>query len=236
MIHGSAAIVRRLQKECESLSDSRLESMQHGALICVTALHALASKGLNTVTAILGNQAELMQWQHYPDSNDVFDRNSGSQYFFHCHSADARPVGEHGHFHLFGHAGYQSSETRPREQRYSHLLGISVNAQGLPTRLFTTNRWVTDEQWLPGPQVLALIEAFCINKRQPSPALHQWLHGMLLLFRPQIERVIAQRDNWYTQATSKRPVEKVMEDRRTHIISIANIAFFEQIQAIDALE
>src|SRR3569832_1124598 len=166
MIHGSADIVRRLQKECESISDSRLESMQHGALICVTALHAFVSFGLNTVTAVLGYQAELMQWQHYPDSNDVFDRNSGSQYLFHCHSADARPVGEYGHIHLFGRAGYQSSEPRPREHRYSHLKGISGNAHGLLSRFFTSYRWVIVEQWLPGSQVLALIETFCINKRQ----------------------------------------------------------------------
>src|SRR3569832_1240448 len=117
MIHGSAAIVRRLQKECESLSDSRLESMQHGALICVAALHALVSKGLNTVTAVLGNQAELMQWQQYPDINDVFVLYSVSQYFFHCLSSYARSFVEYWHFHLFWRAFYQISETRPREQR-----------------------------------------------------------------------------------------------------------------------
>lgn len=211
--------------------------MQRGAQICVAALHALASKGLNTVTAVMGSQTELVQWTHYPNSKDVFDPRSGSQYFFHCHSAKEQAKDEHGHFHLFGRAHYDDTESNVKspdsKALCTHLLGISVNAQGLPIRLFTTNRWVTDEYWLPGPQVLALIDAFSIAKRQPSPALHQWLYGMLLLFRPQIERLIMQRDVWCENASKIRPVERVMEDRRTHIISAARISLFEQVQALE---
>lgn len=210
--------------------------MQHGAQLCVSALHALASKGLNTVTAVLGEQARLVEWQHYPGDDDVFDPRSGSQYFFHCHSANGRASAEHGHFHLFGRAACPDAPALRKEQPCTHLLGISVNAQGLPIRLFTTNRWVTGEQWLPGSQVLKLIDSFSIGKRQPSPALHQWLRGMLLLFRPQIEDVIAQRDAWLKRATGGRPLEKVMEDRRTHVISSAKLAFFEQVQAAHEMD
>lgn len=211
--------------------------MQRGADLCAAALHALASDGLNTVTAMLGSGNELIEWQHYPGENDVFDRRTGSQYYFHCHSAGKQPEGEHGHFHLFGRDDYDASiKARGREQPCTHLLGISVNSQGLPTRLFTTNRWVTDEQWLPGPQVLALIDTFSISTSRPSPALHRWLRGMLLLFRPQIENLIVQRDKWLDHASRSRPAAKVMEDRRTHVVSTEKVAFFEQIEAIYGIE
>ncbi|MEE8172364.1 MAG: hypothetical protein V3T62_05480, partial [Alphaproteobacteria bacterium] len=29
----------------------------------------------------------------------------------------------------------------------SHIIGISMDAKGMPIRLFTTNRWVTGEAW-----------------------------------------------------------------------------------------
>jgi len=218
------------------LPDSRLEDMQRGAQLCVAALHVLASKGLNTITAVLGGHGALVEWQHYPGDKDVFDPRSGSQYYFHSHAKNGKASAEHGHFHLFGRAAHSGMQAARKEQPCTHLLGISVNAQGLPVRLFTTNRWVTDEQWLSGCQVLELIDSFSIGKRQPSQALHQWLRGMLLLFRPQIEGLIAQRDAWLQRAVNDRPLEKVLEDRRIHIISSTKAAFFEQVQAMDELD
>jgi hypothetical protein len=60
---------------------------------------------------------------------------------------------EHGHFHLFAQLGKDDRQI----PRYTHLLGIAVDARGLPLRLFTTNRWVTDETWLPAPSVLGMV-------------------------------------------------------------------------------
>ena len=218
----------------KSLSSDRLDKMRRGATECAAGLHTLAGAGFNTVTAVADHTSNMVEWQHYPSADDVFDAATGYQYYYHSHPAAQRAVDEHGHFHLFGRSGYSGQRKDARQAPYTHLIGISVDAQGLPIRLFTTNRWVTDEQWLPAPRVLAMLDSFCIRRRKPSAALHRWLHGMLVLFRPQIEAVLARRDDRIMHAAQRRPLEKVLEDRRTHVVSATRISIFEQFEALDS--
>lgn len=227
MIHYSTA-------EFKLLSSDRLDKMRRGATECVAALRSLAGAGFNAVTVVADHASNMVEWQHYPSADDVFDPATGHQYYYHSHPAAQRAADEHGHFHLFARSGYRTQRKDARQSPYTHLIGISVNAQGLPIRLFTTNRWVTDEHWLPAPQVLAMLDSFCIGRRKPSPALHRWLHGMLMLFRPQIEAVLARRDERIMHAAQRRPLEKVLEDRRTHVVSATKISIFEQCEALDS--
>lgn len=42
---------------------------------------------------------DFVEWQHYP-ANDLVDKSSGYEFYYHAHAADEMPAGEHGHFHV----------------------------------------------------------------------------------------------------------------------------------------
>ena len=70
---------------------------------------------------------------------------------------------------------------------------FGVDASGWPMRLFTTNRWVTDEAWASAPDVLVLADRV-VRSHRPADALGRWLFAQLDLFRPQIEVLLRRRD------------------------------------------
>ncbi|WP_435384855.1 DUF6969 family protein [Cupriavidus necator] len=85
---------------------------------------------------------------HYP-ATDIREGETGAIAYYHAHAATKRKKDEHRHFHVFVPNGIRSG----RGSGYSHLAGISVTARGEALRLFTTNRWVTEEDWLPARQI-----------------------------------------------------------------------------------
>ncbi len=63
----------------------------------------LAADGSHLLAEILDDDMPR-QWAHYPD-DDVIDRASGYQFFYHSHSPEDRDSAtEHGHFHLYSRA------------------------------------------------------------------------------------------------------------------------------------
>ncbi len=129
---------------------------------------------------------EVLKWEkcvaqmdHYP-LEDVFDEKSRAQYYYHAHRR-----GEQGHFHLF---------LREEEDDYAHLVAISMDKKGRAQGLFTTNRWVTDEKNYPPAVRKEMVRHFHVGHDHPSHAINQWLNAMVVLFRPQIDRLIEKRD------------------------------------------
>jgi hypothetical protein len=66
---------------------------------------------------------------------------SGSQACYHCH----RPGAE-----------------------LTHLLGIGLDPRGLPRSLFTVNRWVANDAWLPACPCAELVQRFSLAARDGS--------------------------------------------------------------------
>ncbi len=121
------------------------------------SLAALAEAGKNPVTEVLGGADVVEEWSHFPPG-DVIDTSTQSQYYYHAHAAEERVAGEHGHFHTFVRPqkldptlapAALSTNAKPDDPAswVMHLVGISTDASGRLIRLFTTNRWVTDEAW-----------------------------------------------------------------------------------------
>jgi len=70
---------------------------------------------------------------------------------------------------------------------------ISLGAKGIPTSLFTVNRWVTGDHLLSADSTLALLKNF----RVATPGfelINEWLQAMIGLFWPQIVDLLRQRD------------------------------------------
>lgn len=195
----------------------------------VRECHRVLEKvGLNVVSEVLRGQGDFIEMEHYP-RNDVFDTETGSQYYYHAHRGSGI---EHGHFHTFVRAGAMPDSIRrlddpqageadsQRESAICHLVAISMDAWGYPQHLFTTNRWVTDETWYRAEDAITLLRRFEVDHAFPSWPVNRWITALLRLYRPLIEGMLFHRDAVVTAWRAAHPETDVFEDRRLDIIGI----------------
>lgn len=177
----------------------------------------LEKGGLNVVGEVLKGQGPFYEMDHYP-KEDVYDRETASQYYYHAHRDDHA---EHGHFHLFlRHAalpeGVEPVMGPAGEDRVAHLVAVSMDAWGYPTDLFAVNRWVTDESWLPAETIIRVLDQFAIDHAYPSWPVNRWLTAIVRCFRPQVEALLYHRDEVIYQRQTQG-LEQVLEDRSLEI-------------------
>lgn len=145
----------------------------------------LAKGGLTVLTETLRDAGDISTWTHYPEG-DVFDPQSGAQWFYHCHpiGEDAR---EHGHFHCF-------ARPKGEDGPIHHLAAVGVDPYGRPVRLFTVNQWVVDDDWLDAEPSIALLERFDVHMPRPSYLVNRWLTAIFAAYETEIAGLIRARD------------------------------------------
>ena len=169
---------------------------------------ALARQGFNVVARLLRDEGTFYEWDHYP-AGDVRDRATGALYFYHAHGAAERPAGEHGHFHCFLRvAGLQH-----------HLVAVAMDDRGRPNRLFTVNRWVTDDSWIDAASATRLLDRFHLDEARPSRWVNRWLEALMRLFRPEIEALLRRRDRYLDDWRRRHPGVDALADRRLATLS-----------------
>lgn len=231
----------------ERLTRAELLRMAEAGREMLEIERVLAKTGDNVVGELLRGQETFYEWDHYP-VGDVFDEESGSQYYYHAHAADERFDREHGHFHTFvrpkrppGVGGPQQAREagaarrereRPWRDLLCHLVAVSMNAEGKPFRLFTVNRWVTGESWYPATETIAELDRFAIALGRPSWPTNRWIGACLRLFRPQVVTLIEARDRVLKSWRERYPGRDVLEDRQLEIISAMDVAVDRQVGAI----
>ena len=199
----------------------------------------LSKAGANVVGEVLKGQGKFYEWNHYP-KGDVFDAETHSQYYYHAHRGNEN---EHGHFHTFLRqpgmppdvepVPYDGAETWPEgADALSHLIAISMDGHGYPTRLFTTNRWVTGEAWYRAEDVCAMLDGFVIDLAYPSWPTNRWLGAMFRLFHPQIVALIEARDSTVAKWREQHPERDVFEDRELEITSVLELSVEQQIERV----
>lgn len=203
--------------ELASLSDERIQDSLSAAAEIRECYRVLERAGLNVVGEVLKGQSAFFELDHYP-KDDVYDGDNASQYYYHAHREDHV---EHGHFHLFLRDQALPSNAEPHhgprgEERVVHLAAISMDAWGYPTDLFTVNRWVTDDSWLPAPAIGAILDRFKIDHAHPSWPVNRWLTAMVRCFHPQIAALLRHRDAFI--ASRGGDLGAVLEDRSLEVI------------------
>lgn len=199
------------------------QAMVEAAAEALDCMRVLAKSGENLVSEVLGGQA-FVEWQHYPDA-DVYDAEFASQYYFHAHPTEQGERMDYGHFHTFVRGSDMGS--------IFHLVGISMTREGLPVRLFTTNKWVTGETWRSAEDIIRLLDRFTIDLSRPSWPLNRWLTAMLVLFRRDIEELIHERDNRIECWRRNYPGRDAFEDRGLEITSSCVISLEARIKSLD---
>ena len=213
-----------------SLPRATLESMAAAGREVRTWEPILDKTGDTMLGEVTRGAAKLADWEHYPPG-DVYDTEHHAQYYFHLHPAAERPYGELGHFHTFlrgpGMPGGGSIDS------VCHLIGIGLDKRGKAVRLFTTNRWVTDETWYDAVEVACMLDGFIIDHARPSWPLNRWITAMLRLFRPQIMTLLAERDRAIRTWTEEHPGINTLEDRGLEITSEVGISVEGQVAAAE---
>lgn len=196
-----------------ALPDTDFEELLDAADEFYVIHRALAQDGLTILDELLRDQTDvtLLRWQHYPEG-DVEDPDTGAMYYYHAHDQSERPVEEHGHFHLF---------VRPESSAgFSHVVGVSLDAQGQVRTAFTTNRWVTDEEIRPASEVLSLLpDRFVIDRVRPSWLVSRWLMMVPRLIWPQIVQLLQDRDAALSWSGEAGLSATVAEDRSLQVLS-----------------
>jgi hypothetical protein len=234
----------KIKVDFAALPAEQLERMDEAGVQILDSYRLLKKTTANVVGQVLAHQGTFYELDHYP-KGDVYDRETFSQYYYHAHRKDS---GEHGHFHTFLRAKgmpdgiepvpYDGEAKRPEgDDALTHFIAISMNGPGFPIGLFTTNRWVTDETFYPAQDVITMMDRFIMDHTYPCLAVNRWITSMIVLFRPQIEALLRERDRTIEKWRAKAPDKDVYEDRDLESTSITTIDVQKQINAVrSALE
>ncbi len=222
------------------LDRTDLEEMLEAGREVLECYRVLRKTNDNVVGELLRDVETFYQWQHYP-KGDIYDRESGSQFYYHAHRA-----GEHGHFHTFMRAKGMPKGTEPvlydgekvwplGPDALSQLIAISMDAKGYPIGLFTVNRWVTGDTWYAAEDVAKMIDLFVIDQARPSWPLNRWVTAMVRLFRPLAHDLVRERDLVIDAWADSHPDVDVFEDRGLELTSSSAISVEKQITKIRSL-
>jgi hypothetical protein len=224
--------------DLSTLSAAELARMQAAGREVAECHRVLAKGGLNVVGEVLKGQGQFFKLNHYP-KGDVYDKETHAQYYYHAHRD-----GEHGHFHCFLRAKGMPPGVTPApeaaqrdwprgDQALAHIVAISMDKQGFPLRMFTTNRWVTGETWYPAGDVLRMLDLFAIDHANPSWPTNRWITAMLRLFRPQVMALIEARDVVFAERAAAHPDRDTFDDRAFETITEIAIDIDTQIAAVE---
>ena len=236
-----AAVAATQVLDFSVLPHARLRAMRAAGEEVLECLRVLEKADLNVVGEVLRGHGTFYEDEHYPP-DDVHDRETHSQYYYHAHRGNES---EHGHFHTFLRAGaippgiepapYDGTGDRPLgDQAIAHLVAVSMDGDGLPIGLFCVNRWVSAETWYRSEDVIAMLDRFRIDHARPSWPVNRWITAMLRLFQPQIELLLRERDKVVAAWARAHPVSDVYEDRSLEITGAVGIDVERQVSAVHA--
>ncbi|MEM7123999.1 MAG: hypothetical protein AAF563_22170 [Pseudomonadota bacterium] len=233
---------RRVQ--LEDLDRSDLEEMLEAGRDVLECYRVLRKNDDNVVGELLRDVETFYQWQHYP-KGDIFDKETGSQFYYHAHPKASRP-GEHGHFHTFMRAKGMPKGTEPvpydgdkvwplGPDALSHLIAISMDPKGYPIGMFTVNRWVTGDTWYAAEDVVKMVDLFEIDHARPSWPVNRWVTSMVRMFRPLIHDLVRERDLVMEAWRDSHPDTDIYADHGLEITSASTISVEKQITRIRSL-
>lgn len=212
------------------LSTRRLLDMQAAGEEILRWEDILDKTGMNVVKEVIRKQGPLDKFEHYP-KDDIIDNETCSQYYYHSHRG-----GEHGHFHVFlqrdGMPETVTVSTSPITAPYAHIVAISMDTKGSAIGLFTTNQWVTGEDWYTAVEVAHMMEYIKIDHAYPSWPTNQWMNAMMRLFYPQILDLMHERDDVVADWNQRHPGMHIFNNRDLEILSEKPISIDLQMKVI----
>ena len=192
-----------------------------------------ARRGIGMAQAALAGARQFVELRHYP-TNDVIDRATGTQFYYHAHGSTRRPRDEHGHFHVFARLPEVPATGSASVPGFFHVAALSLDAQGRPIRWFTTNRWVTGERWTDAQRVVAALRSLRPRARGRLAPVAEWLDAMLRLYAEPLAALLRRRDAVIARRCARREPEAVFEDRRLDVVTECAVSLPERLRTLAA--
>jgi len=226
------AEIESLEESMRRLPREKLTEMRRAGLEAKSWLSSCELSG-RTILSELTKTTEPIPRRIHAPKEDVFDEKTSSQYYFHKHRGS-----EIGHFHLFLWTDHIPGLEKPLQVSPSggfvHLIAITTDERGYPIRLFTTNQWVTGEDWRPAGEVGRLVQNFEISHGDPSWPANRSLTAFVRLFAPQIRQLIELRDERIAKECESRSLKEVLNDRSINVLSEMPVDIDAQLLSIEA--
>lgn len=221
----------RIIAAVRGLDNVRRAHVQAAAQTLIDCLQDFADRGQVPLAATVEGVDAPCLWQQYhgDEATPLGTRPEALHYYYHSHAVSGGLQHEHGHYHLFAQLGADGDNT----PRYTHIVAIGVDARGLPLRLFTTNRWVTDETWLPADRVIGMAERIAADTGPTTDSSERWLRAHMGIFAPQIAALLGHRDQRIKARLEGGGRPGLLEDRRMHVLSQCRVSVEEQLTAFD---
>jgi hypothetical protein len=211
------------------MANSAQRSRKAAAQDLIDATVAIAGAGVPLMLRVVPGGDLFRAWDHYPPE-DAVDRASGARWFYHAHAPGEREASEHGHFHLF----FDLSRLKRRGRKplagppggvsagaeIVHIAAIGIDLNGLPTRIFTVNRWVTDEWIYRAADITAELAGFDLGAATGDALVNRWLTAAVAFFSREIEDALQLRD---AEIGRWDPSADPFEDRSLEVLSAIEI-------------
>lgn len=218
----------------EALPPARLARMVEAGTRLISTARLLAKTGCSIVEEMVGDEGRVHDYAHYPQS-DVVDPESGARFFFHRHPMPwigGEAPQALGHFHCFLPAPEPVTRGARRGSGLAHIVGIAIDRQGMPSGLFTTNRWVTDETWVEAPEAARLVDRFVVELARPSMPAAIWVTAVVQLFQPQVLALLGARDAAVDAHSRRFPGGDALEDEALAVPSAVAVSVEAQLASL----
>ncbi|MCH9633403.1 MAG: hypothetical protein S4CHLAM7_01280 [Chlamydiae bacterium] len=222
-----------LKNQLSQINTSELKKMRRSGLEVLNWQNILSKVDATVISEVVPDSDPFFVSEHYP-YDEVYDRDTESLYYYHSH----RP-GEHGHFHLFYSnqevlEQYEPLDKWDKKRSSVHLLALSIHPDGTPLGFFSTNQWITPKEWWYSKETISeLVDQFEITHSYPSWPTNQWMNHMLRLFKPQIDEMLAKRDE--TLQNTGQPLNKALRNKKFDVLSQIPISVETQVEVIEEI-
>jgi len=219
LAHWAKTMHSKISSTVNTINRQAEYSDQYWASRLIECMTAMGEQKTNSVLLSLDNAQSVKPYKRYPNTPYYFG-NKHWRAFYHCHESPANE-NEHGHYHFFTRQG--------QEDEWCHVVALGMNDVGQPTRLFTTNLWVTDGKWFDAGQLL--IQISVLADSQDEGLVTSWLKHVLLLFQYEISDLLIARDNNVEQLFPSYH-EQCFLDRSIYYLSEVNVNLNERLTGI----
>lgn len=184
---------------------------------------------IETITRMAQEQRPLMLrvvpeeganfWKHYPPK-DARDKHCKSRWYYHVHAPGSRDKDEHGHFHLFLHRSQLPKGLEPKvwppqreetKAHVTHIVGLSIDTQGIPRAWFTVNRFVTNEFLFPADVMIEHLQDFNVDHTAEDDLVNRFVTAMVALYRDEIADLLRERDAKHAELIKEHGEEAAYE-------------------------
>lgn len=212
---------------------------EHAALVVIETITQMAAEQKPLMLRVVPEKGATF-WTHYP-KGDARDRFSKSRWYYHVHAAGKRDVDEHGHFHLFLHRSQLPVGLEPKvwpplgekaKAHVTHLVGLSIDTNGIPRSWFTVNRYVTNEFLYPADVMIDHIADFNVDHTKQDDLVNRFVTSMVALYRDEIAYLLRKRDALQAELVDELGDEGYEKQSGVEVLSQIPIDLDEKIGSL----